>query len=77
MDTVDLKEYFDIVVNMEKNIYLQNRLIYQKKNRFIQLGQARDSKQNLEKIYSLIIIFSKYHNLSMVCSINEYICTGR
>ncbi len=40
MDTVDLKEYLDIVVNMEKNIYLQNRLIFQKKNRFTQLGQA-------------------------------------
>ncbi len=39
--------------------------------------QNRDSKQNLEKIYSLNIIFPKYRNLSMVCSINEYICTGR
>lgn len=35
------------------------------------------SKQNLEKIYSKNIIFSKYRNLVMVCSLYEYICSGR
>lgn len=39
MDRVDLKEYLNIVVNMEKNIYLQNRLIFQMQNRIKQLGQ--------------------------------------
>lgn len=40
MDTIDLKEYLDIVVKMEKNIYLQNNLISQMQSRFDQLGQA-------------------------------------
>lgn len=199
MDIVDLKEYLDIVINMEKNIYLQNNLISQMKSRSEQLGhlhiyqkpikpssggeifiavsvilafigfflfrwglqlcntdlggfllglivlcfggvlflcgvimsigmieniktflnakdrydveyaeyernisadkkrirkeqlekavlfseiqllqkQNKDSKQNLEKIYSQNIIFPKYRNLTMVCSIYEYICAGR
>ena len=40
MDTDDLKEYLDIVVTMEKNIYLQNSLISQMRERYAQLGQA-------------------------------------
>lgn len=40
IDVDDLKEYLDIVVNMEKNIYLQNSLISQMKERYAQLGQA-------------------------------------
>ena len=40
IDTVGLKEYLDIVVNMEKSIYLQNKLITQMQNRYAQLGQA-------------------------------------
>lgn len=39
--------------------------------------QNRDSKQNLQTIYSKNIIFPKYRNLVMVCSIYEYICAGR
>lgn len=39
MDITDLKEYLEIVVNMEKNIYLQNSLISYMKNRFDILGQ--------------------------------------
>lgn len=39
--------------------------------------QNKDSKQNLEKIYSQNIIFPKYRNLTMACSIYEYICAGR
>lgn len=39
--------------------------------------QNEDSKRNLEHIYSKNIIFPKYRNLVMVCSLYEYICSGR
>ncbi|MCI5935782.1 MAG: DUF308 domain-containing protein [Lachnospiraceae bacterium] len=39
--------------------------------------QNSESKQNLNQIYSLNIIFPKYRNLVMLCSIYEYICAGR
>lgn len=39
--------------------------------------QNEDSKRNLEHIYSKNIIFPKYRNLIMVCSLYEYICSGR
>lgn len=35
------------------------------------------STQRLQKIYDKNIIFPKYRNLVMVCSIYEYICAGR
>lgn len=39
--------------------------------------QNEKSKRNLEYIYSVDIIYPKYRNLIMVCSIYEYICSGR
>lgn len=39
--------------------------------------QNEDSKQNLKKIYAQDIIFPKYRNLVLVCSLYEYICSGR
>ena len=39
--------------------------------------QNKESKQNLTQIYSLNIIFPKYRNFVMLCSIYEYICAGR
>lgn len=40
-------------------------------------AQNLKSKQSLEKIYSKNIIYPKYRNLIMVCSLYEYICAGR
>lgn len=39
--------------------------------------QNDNSKQNLKQIYSQNIIYPKYRNLIMICSIYEYICSGR
>lgn len=42
------------------------------------LGEGIDESQSrLRQIYSLNIIHPKYRNLAMVCSIYEYLCTGR
>ena len=40
-------------------------------------GQLERSKSNLRKIYDKNIIFPKYRNLIMLCSIYEYLCAGR
>lgn len=40
MDTADLKEYLNIVVDMEKSIYMQNNLIAKMQNRANQLGKS-------------------------------------
>lgn len=40
MDTVKLKEYLGIVIDMEKNIYMQKKLIAKIQNRANQLGMA-------------------------------------
>lgn len=40
-------------------------------------SKCRDSKHFLSEIYSKNIIFPKYRNLVMVCSLYEYICAGR
>lgn len=39
--------------------------------------QNKSSKASLSKIYSADIIFPKYRNFVMVCSLYEYICAGR
>ena len=39
--------------------------------------QNENTRKNLDKIYSLDVIFPKYRNLVMVCSIYEYVCSGR
>lgn len=40
-------------------------------------GQLERSESNLRKIYDKNIVFPKYRNLIMVCSIYEYLCAGR
>lgn len=40
-------------------------------------AQKEKSQRVLEQIYSKNIIFPKYRNLVMVCSLYEYICAGR
>lgn len=40
-------------------------------------AQNMESRQRLERIYTANVIFSKYRNLSMVCSLYEYFCAGR
>ena len=46
-----------------------------------ELSQMRElnaaSKETLKRIYDKNIIFPKYRNLVMVCSLYEYVCTGR
>ena len=44
----DLKEYLEIVVNMEKNIYLQDRLISQMRRRISELGKLHDYQKPTE-----------------------------
>jgi len=40
-------------------------------------AQNAESKKTLEKIYASNVIFPKYRNMVMVCSLYEYICSGR
>ncbi len=40
-------------------------------------AQNAESRATLQKIYDRGIIFPKYRNLVMVCSIYEYFCSGR
>lgn len=46
-----------------------------------ELSQMRElnasSKETLRQIYDKNIIFPKYRNMVMVCSLYEYVCTGR
>lgn len=46
-----------------------------------ELSQMRElnaaSKKTLEQIYDKNIVFPKYRNMVMVCSLYEYVCTGR
>ena len=63
MDGDDLKEYLNIVVNMEKNIYLQNSLISHMQNRIKQLGQIHTYQEPVIPIkkssnWFSIIVFS-------------------
>ena len=39
--------------------------------------QNAESMANLEKIYATNIVFPKYRNLAMICSLYEYISAGR
>lgn len=66
MNTSDLKEYLDMVVNMEKNIYMQAELLQNLKARIDGLGHAcvfqrpeaprrTDEKESL-KVYGISII---------------------
>lgn len=65
---------------------LERRLDQQRRQRQTELYEAQckqitdfltASKQHLKIIYAKNIIFPKYRNLVMVCSIYEYICAGR
>lgn len=40
-------------------------------------AQNMESRQRLERVYTANVIFPKYRNLTMVCSLYEYICAGR
>ena len=53
-----------------KIIFLQNQKV--------EIGKRlTKAKEHLQKIYDKNIIFPKYRNLTMVCSLYEYICAGR
>lgn len=53
-----------------KIIFLQNQKV--------EIGKRLTiAKEHLQKIYDKNIIFPKYRNLTMVCSLYEYICAGR
>lgn len=53
-----------------KVIFLQNQ------QKEVEKGLA-ESESRLQRIYEKNIIFPKYRNLVMVCSLYEYICAGR
>ena len=57
MDSVQLKEYLEIVVDMEKNVYLQNRAINQLQNEINCLGKPKIfSKPDEPKKYTSGVI---------------------
>lgn len=83
---LDAKRAYNIAyTEYEKNIRIDKKRVRKEKleKKVLSLEirllqkQNKDSKQNLEQIYSPNIIFPKYRNLVMLCSIYEYICAGR
>lgn len=82
-------EYQDAMVKYQANIIeVQQRRQQVEANRqtqlvFLQNQQTQiakhlvEAKNCLQKIYTRGIIFPKYRNLAMVCSLYEYICAGR
>lgn len=65
-----LKRQQDETYRKTKTIFLQSQ------QKEVEKGLA-ESKICLQKIYEKNIIFPKYRNLVMVCSLYEYICAGR
>lgn len=65
-----LKRQQDEAKRNAKTIFLQGQ------QEEVEKGLA-ESKLCLQKIYAKNIIFPKYRNLVMVCSLYEYICAGR
>lgn len=74
----DLKEYFDKLQNDKDRV--EEELV-RKSVLAANLNELQDqrskSSMNLGKIYSKNIIYPKYRNLPMLCSIYEYLCSGR
>ena len=74
----DLKEYYD---NLQKD---KDRVKEELVRKYVvadSLNELQDQKarslMNLGKIYSKNIVYPKYRNLPMLCSIYEYLCSGR
>ena len=65
-----LKRQQDKTERETKTIFLENQKKEVKKKLAI-------SKERLQIIYQKNIIFPKYRNLAMACSLYEYICAGR
>lgn len=65
-----LKRQQDKTERENKTIFLENQKKEVKKKLAI-------SKERLQIIYQKNIIFPKYRNLAMACSLYEYICAGR
>ena len=70
--------YQDDVLKDQQRVRLEN---IKKEVIQAELSQMRElnaaSKKKLEQIYDKNIIFPKYRNMVMVCSLYEYVCTGR
>lgn len=76
---VEDKRRYDQDTQSDK-VRVENQLVEKaalEENLSVLKGQLIQSRANLEKIYSQDVIFPKYRNLVMVCSIYEYICAGR
>ena len=75
---IDLKEYYDKLQDdkdrLEKEL-VQKSVLTANLNKL--LNQRTQSSSNLLQIYSKNIIYPKYRNLPMLCSIYEYLCSGR
>lgn len=73
-----LDAYQDDVLKDQQRVKLEN---IKKDVLQAELSQMRElnaaSKETLKQIYDKNIIFPKYRNMVMVCSLYEYVCTGR
>lgn len=71
-------EYQNDVLKDQQRVKLEN---IKKEVLKAELSQMRElnaaSKKTLEQIYDKNIVFPKYRNMVMVCSLYEYVCTGR
>lgn len=73
-----LDAYQDDVLKDQQRVRLEN---IKKEVLQAELSQMRElnaaSKETLKQIYDKNIIFPKYRNMVMACSLYEYVCTGR
>ena len=74
----ELKEYYDKLRSDKDRVEeeLVRKSVLADNLNEIQ-DQRSKSSMNLGKIYSKNIIYPKYRNLPMLCSIYEYLCSGR
>lgn len=79
------QDYKDALIKYENDVRKNERLVAEKKVQSsvyehelsVLQERRRESFNNLEKIYSMGIVYQKYRHLPMLCSIYEYIVSGR
>jgi len=74
----ELEQYRNNVAEDQRRVRLEN---IKKDILLVELSKLREqnksSTETLKQIYDKNIIFPKYRNLVMTCSLYEYICSGR
>ncbi len=71
-----IKQKREAIQRAESEQIVQSRIMYDRERKGLQ-NQLIQTRSNLQKLYALDIVFPKYRNLPMLCSLYEYFCAGR